>query len=291
MISDFTYLKPGSVKEALQMLAQHQDECKIICGGQSLLIILRQGLVTPENVIDIKGLDKLNYITYDAKGGLKMGATTTHRAIEKSKVIKEKYPVLVEMEEKLASIQVRNWGTIGGNLAHADAAGDPAPVLTAMGGSVKLGSASGERTIPLDGFYTDLFETAMNKDEMILEVQVPPRPARSATKYQKFNLLESDQGIVAVAATVTLKADGSCQSARIVLGNAAATTMRAKEAEKVLIGSKLSDAVFEKAGAAAAAECEPVADIHASEDYRRHLVRILTKRMAKAAWEQAKISG
>ena len=291
MISDFTYLKPGSVKEALQMLAQHQDECKIICGGQSLLIILRQGLVTPENVIDIKGLDKLNYITYDAKGGLKMGATTTHRAIEKSKVIKEKYPVLVEMEEKLASIQVRNWGTIGGNLAHADAAGDPAPVLTAMGGSVKVGSASGERTIPLDDFYTDLFETAMKKDEMILEVQVPPRPARSATKYQKFNLLDSDQGIVAVAATITLKGDGSCQDARIVLGNAAATTIRAKKAEKVLIGSKFSDAVFEKAGAAAAAECEPVADIHASEEYRRHLVGVLTKRMAKAAWEQAKISG
>ena len=174
MISDFTYLKPGSAKEALKMLAEHQDDGKIICGGQSLLIIMRQGLVTPEYVIDIKRLKDLNYITFDAKDGLKMGATTTHRTIEKSALVKEKYPVLVEMEEKLASIQVRNWGTIGGNLAHADAAGDPAPVLMAMGGSVKVASASGERVIPLDEFYTDLFETAMNHDEMIVEVHSAP---------------------------------------------------------------------------------------------------------------------
>lgn len=290
MICDFTYLKPGSVKEALQMLAEHQDECKIICGGQSLLIVMRQGLVTPDYVVDIKGVKELSYINYDAKDGLKMGATTTHRAIEKSALVKEKYPVLVEMEELLASIQVRNWGTIGGNLAHADSAGDPAPVLMAMNGSVKVASAKGERTISLDDFYTDLFETAMNKDEMVVEVQVPPRPAKSATKYQKFNLLDSDQGIVAVAVTVTMDGD-TCKDARVVLGNAAPTTIRAKEAEKVLIGAKLTDAVFEKAGEAAAAECQPVADIHASEEYRRHLIKILTKRMAKAAWEQAKISG
>ncbi len=291
MISDFTYLKPGSANEALKMLAEHQDDGKIICGGQSLLIIMRQGLVTPEYVIDIKRLKDLNYITFDAKDGLKMGATTTHRTIEKSALMKEKYPVLVEMEEKLASIQVRNWGTIGGNLAHADAAGDPAPVLMAMGGSVKVASASGSRVIPLDDFYTDLFETAMNHDEMIVEVIVPPRPAKSATKYQKFNLLDSDQGIVAVAATITMNGGGVCKDARVVLGNAASVTMRAKEAEKVLIGAKLDDTVFEKAGAAAAAECQPVADIHASEEYRRHLIMVLTKRMAKAAWEQAKISG
>jgi carbon-monoxide dehydrogenase medium subunit len=291
MICDFTYLKPGSAKEALQMLSEHQEDCKIICGGQSLLIILRQGLVTPEYVIDIKGLGELSYIKFDEKEGLRMGATTTHRMIEKSALMKEKYPVLVEMEEKLASIQVRNWGTIGGNLAHADAAGDPAPVLTAMGGSVKVASISGERVIPLDEFYTDLFETAMNHDEMIVEVIVPPRPKKSATKYQKFNLLDSDQGIVAVAATVTLNGGGTCKDARVVLGNAAATTIRAKEAEKVLIGAKLTDAVFEKAGEVAAEECEPVADIHASEEYRRHLIRILTKRMAKAAFEKAKISG
>jgi len=291
MIHDFTYLQPGSVKEALGMLAEHKDDCKIICGGQSLLIVMRQGLVQTEYLVDIKRLNELNYIKYDDKGGLKIGATTTHRAIEKSDVITKKYPILADMEEKLASIQVRNWGTIGGNLAHADAAGDPAPVLTALNASVKVASANGERAIPLEEFYTDLFETAMEPGEMILEVQVPPPAPKSATAYKKFNLLESDQGIVAVAASITLDAGDTCKDARIVLGNAAPTSIRAKKAESLLVGKKLTDALFEKAGEAAAQECEPVGDIHASEEYRRHLIGVLTKRMAKAAFEQAKKMG
>ena len=291
MISDFTYLKPGSVKEALEMLAEHQDDCKIICGGQSLLVIMRQGLVSPEYVIDIKGLKDANYLTYDAKDGLKIGATCTHRTVEKSAQVLEKYPVLVEMERKLASIQVRNWGTVAGNLAHGDPAGDPAPVLIAMNGAVKLGSTKGERVVPLDQFYPDLFETAMDHDEIIVEVLVPPSPAKTATKYQKFNLLDSDMGLIGVAVTVTLNGGGVCKDARVVLGSAAPTVIRSGEAEKTLIGARLDDAVFEKAGEAAASECSPVSDIHASEEYRRHLVRVLTKRMAKAAWEQAKISG
>jgi aerobic carbon-monoxide dehydrogenase medium subunit len=288
MIHDFTYLKPGTLQEAMSMLAEHQDECKIICGGQSLLIVMRQGLVVTEYLIDVKGLKDLSYIKYNDKEGLKIGATTTHRAIEKSSAVKNKYPALVEMESKLASIQVRNWGTIGGNLAHADSAGDPAPVLISMKANIKIGSSSGEKIVPLDEFYTDLFETCLAKNEMVVEVQVPPVPAKTATKYQKFNLLDSDQGIVAVAATVTADGSGACKEARVVLGNAGVTPIRAKNAEKVLAGKKMSDALLEEAGQAAADECEPVADIHASEEFRRHLVKVLTKRMVKQAWEAAK---
>ena len=287
MIHDFTYLKPGTLQEALAMLAEHGDDCKVICGGQSLLIVMRQGLVVTEYLIDIKGLNDLSYIDYDAKEGLKIGATTTHRTIEKSPIVNEKYPILVDMENKLASIQVRNWGTIGGNLAHADAAGDPAPVLISMKANIKLASSSGERTLPLEEFYTDLFETCRQKDELVVEVQVPPVPAKTATSYQKFNLLESDQGIVAVAATVTVNGSGACKEARIILGNAGVTPIRAKNAEQVLVGKKMSDALLEEAGQAAADECEPVADIHASEEYRRHLVKVLTKRMVKQAWQEA----
>ncbi len=289
MIYDFAYLKPGSMKEALQMLKEHEEECKVICGGQSLLVIMRQGLVSPEYVIDIKKLADVNHLTYDAKDGLKIGATCTHRAVEHSPMIKEKYPVLSEMEGKLASIQVRNWGTIAGNLAHGDPAGDPAPVIIALNGSVKLGSVKGERVVPLDEFYPDLFETVMNHDELIVEVIIPPRPAKTATKYQKFNLLDSDMGLIGVAVTVSMDGD-KCKDARVVLGSAAPTVIRAKEAEKTLIGAKLDDSVFAAAGEAAAAECSPVSDIHASEEYRRHLVKILTKRMAKAAWERAMAS-
>ena len=136
-------------------------------------------------------------------------------------------------------------------------------------------------------FYPGLFETVLSPDELITEVLVPPPPAHTGTAYQKFNLLESDQGIVAVAVSLSVGDAGICQAARIVLGNAAPVPIRAKNAEKSLIGNKLNEEIFTKAGETAGEEADPVGDIHASEDYRRHLIAVLTRRMAKEAWEQA----
>ncbi len=287
MIHDFTYLRPGTLQEALSMLAGIRDECKIICGGQSLLIVMRQGLVVTDYLIDIKGLDELSYINCDEKEGLRIGATTTHRAVEKSELIKQKYPVLVTIEKRLASIQVRNWGTIAGNLAHGDSSGDLAPALIALDARIKLSSSKGSRTIPLEEFYTGLFETALNTDELVVEVQVPPARLLTATAYKKFNLIESDQAVVGVAATVAADRNSTCRDARIVLSNAGVTPIRAKSGEKVLVGKKLSDALLTEAAEAAANEADPVSDIHASEEYRRHLIRVLTKRMVRQAWEEA----
>lgn len=287
MIHDFNYLRPSGVQEALELLANYKDDCKIICGGQSLLILMRQGLVATEYLIDIKRLDELNFVRYHHEDGLTLGAVTTHRTVEKSGLIRETYPVLCEMERKLASIQVRNWGTLGGNLAHADAAGDPAPVLMTLGARVKVGNAQATREIPLDEFYVDLFETALAEDEIILEIKIPPPAPRSASVYEKFNLLQSDQGIVAVAATIALHEDGSCKDVRIALGNSGPVTMRSKAAEACLVGNKLSDSLLDDAGAAAATEAEPITDIHASEEFRRHLVGVLTSRMVRNAWEKA----
>lgn len=286
MINDFHYLKPASVKEALAMYAEH-DDCKIICGGQSLLIVLRQGMLAPEYLIDIKHLDELKYIKFDDKDGLRLGATTTHREIEKSDVIAKKYPALVAMEQKLASIQTRNWGTIGGNLAHADPAGDPGPVLIALKAEIKFGNAKGETTVPLDEFFVDYFETKMEHGDLVLEVHVPAPDSKSGCAYQKFNLLDSEMGIVAAAASVALNADGTCKDARVVLGNAGPTPLRVTKAEDLLKGKKLNDKLFEEAGKIASEEAQPVADIHASEEHRRHVLGVLTKRMLKKAFEQA----
>jgi len=286
MIHDFHYLKPGTLKEALAMYADHED-CKVICGGQSLLIVMRQGMIAPEYLLDIKHLNELNYIKFDEKDGLRLGATTTHRAIEKSEVIKKYYPALVAMENKLASIQVRNWGTIGGNLAHADPAGDPAPVLIALKADIKVGSAKGERTMPLDEFFVDYFETAMEKGELVLEVHVPVTEPKTGIAYQKFNYLTNDMGIVGVAASVTLNGGNTCKDARVVLGNAGPTPRRSKKAEEFLIGKALNDDVFTEAGKIASEDCEPIADIHASEEFRRHVIGVLTKRMLKKAYQEA----
>jgi carbon-monoxide dehydrogenase medium subunit len=288
MIHDFTYLKPSSLKEALTMLEEHKDECKVICGGQSLLIIMRQGLLVIDYLVDIKHIKELDYLQFDAKAGLKIGATTTHHTIETSDVIKKNYPVLAAMENKLASIQVRNWGTIGGNLAHADPAGDPGPVLVALHANIKVGSAKGDRTMALEDFFVNFFETALEEGEIVLEVQVPTPEAKTGAAYQKFNLLESDQGMVAVAAAVTLNGGGTCKDVRVVLGNAGPKPIRIKKIEELLIGKAYNEKMFAEAGKIASEDCEPVSDIHASEEHRRHLLGVLTKRMLKQAWEQAK---
>lgn len=289
MIRDFIYLKAKTVKEALDLLEEHKENYKIICGGQSLLILMRQGLVAPANLIDIKSIEELSYINFKPKVGLKIGATTTHSKIEKSSPVKKHYPVLVNMEKNLASVQTRNWGTIGGNLAHGDPAGDPGPVFIALNATVKMANRERERSIPLEEFFIDYFETALEDGELLLEVQLPVAPPRTATIYEKFNIIKNDQGIVSVAVSITMdEKASSCRDARIVLGAAASIPIRAKKAEKLLIGQKLDDSLLEKIGKKAFEEADPVADIHATEEYRRHLVEALTKRIVRKAWEQAK---
>lgn len=289
MIRDFIYARAKSLEEALDLIDQHKEDCKIICGGQSLLILMRQGLVAPGYLIDIKNVDELDYIGFDAKKGLRIGATTTHRTVELSSLIKEKYPILVDMEKNLASIQTRNWGTIGGNLCHGDPAGDPGPVFMALNGSVKIASKQKTRILPMEEFFIDYFETALEEGELLSEIQIPPIPPRTSVAYEKFNIIKNDQGIVSVAVAVTLEKDGLvCRDARVVLGAAAPTPIRARETEKLMIGEKLVTDLLEKAGEKASEEADPVPDIHASEEYRRILVKVLTKKVVERAWAQAR---
>lgn len=288
MIRDFVYFKAETVKETLNLLDKHKDDYKIICGGQSLLILMRQGLVAPANLIDIKKVKELSYVDFDPKKGLKIGASTSHREIEKSKIIKKHYPILVDMEENIASNQTRNWGTIGGNLCHGDPTGDPGPVFIALNASVKIANKKKERTMLLEDFFVDYFETALHEGELLLEIQIPVISHLTAVAYEKFNIIKNDQGIVSVAVSITLTKDGSsCKDARIALGGAASKPLRVKEAEQILIGKKLTNKLLEKTGKKASELSDPVSDIHASETYRRYLVEVLTKRMVKKAWEQA----
>jgi carbon-monoxide dehydrogenase medium subunit len=288
MIKDFEYFAPKTLKEALALLDKYQEDCKVICGGQSLLILMRQGLVAPKYLIDIKGLSELSYIK-DTKDGLKVGALTTHRTIEKSPVIKKKYPVLVEMETRLASIQTRNWGTIGGNLCHGDPAGDPAPVLTALNATLTVAGTKGKRSMPVEDFTLDYFEVALEPGELLTEIQIPVPHPRTGTAYTKFNIIESDLATVGVAVSMTLgSGDGLCQDIRIALGASAPAPMRAKKAEAVLKGKKITDALLKEAGEVASAEAEPISDIQASEEYRRELVKVLVPRMTGEALARAK---
>ena len=289
MIRDFEYFTPKTLEKALSLLDKYQDIGKVIAGGQSLLILMRQGLVAPEYLIDIKGVSELNYIRSDAKKGLRIGALTTHRAIEKSPMLQNGFSVLAEMERRLASIQTRNWGTIGGNICHADPAGDPSPVLVALNATLKMASLRRERTMAVEDFPLDYFEIALEPGELLTEIQVPAPSPHTGTAYTKFNVIESDMATVGVAVSITLdSANGTCNDVRIALGASAPTPMRAKQAEEVLRGKRITDNRLREAGEVASAEAQPISDIHASAEYRRELVKVLVRRVGKEALARAK---
>jgi carbon-monoxide dehydrogenase medium subunit len=289
MIQDFTYLKPNSLKEALSMLQEHGDECKIMAGGQSLLIVMREGMVTTDYIIDIKHLKELNYIKFDAKDGLRLGATTLHSDIEFSDVIKKNYPALHEVEDRLANAQVRNWGTIGGNVAHADPAEDPSTFFLAYDAVVTVESAArGKRNIPFGEFLLGFYETSMEHDEIVTELHVPAPEPKTGSAFTKFNLLENDLGVASCTAKITLDASGKCKSAAVVLGCVADKAIRMDKVEKALVGKSYDEKLFEQCCQMVWDEIEPNADIHATAETRKHEAGILAKRMIKKAWDIAK---
>jgi aerobic carbon-monoxide dehydrogenase medium subunit len=288
MIHPFEYLAPKKLKDALKLIDEHAEDYKIICGGQSLLVLMRQGLVAPAVVIDIKGISELDYIKNDAKEGMRIGTITTHRNIEKSAVIKKNFPSFAQMELRLASIQTRNRGSIGGNVCHGDPAADPPSVLMALGASIKLSSVKGERIVKLDDFYVDYFETVLGHGEMLTEIQIPPSPPYTGTAYQKFNIISCDMATVGIGVSITLSGkDGICKDCRISMGNVAPTVRRAHKAEEVLKGNKITDKLLVKAGEVASTETDPISDINATADYRHELVKIMVKRMAAEAINRA----
>jgi CO/xanthine dehydrogenase FAD-binding subunit len=289
-MKDFEYFDPKTVKEALPLLSQYKEEAKIIAGGQSLLVVMKQGLLTTDYVIDIKGISELDYVNNDGKG-VRIGALTLHRTIEKSPIIQKHCKVLSEMERNLATIQTRNWGTIGGNLCHGDPAGDPAPVFIALNASLKVVSAGGERVVKAEDFFQDYLEVALEPDEMLTEIQVPPPPPHTGTAHEKLMVMQGDHGIVGAAASITLKSgNGVCEDARIVLSNAASIPMRAREAEKRLIGKAITDDLLAEAGEIASSEADPPVDVHGTAEYRREMIKVFVRRAAQRALERAKSS-
>jgi aerobic carbon-monoxide dehydrogenase medium subunit len=285
MIADFEYFAPKTVKEAVKLLTRYEDS-KIIAGGQSLLVVLKQKFITPGYLIDIKNMPGLDYIKSDTKG-LKIGALATHGAIEKSPVIKEKFPVLSEMENNVATIQTRNWGTIGGNLSHGDPAGDPAVVFIVLNAKLKITGPDGNRTIEMEEFSKDYLETSLAHNERLTEIQVPVIPAHTGVAHRKLMVMKGDMGTVGCAVAITLEKGNTCKNARIALSNAASVPLRAKAAENLLIGKVINDDLLALAAEAAAAESDPSADVHGSAEYRKEMVKVFVKRVGALALERA----
>lgn len=283
----FEYLQPENLEEACSLLSRYRGEAKLLAGGHSLLILLKHRLVSPRYIIDLKNLRALEYIS-NGQGSIRIGALTTHRAIELSPLIKAKLPILAEMEKKVGSVQVRNWGTIGGSLCHADPAGDPEPALIALRAKVKVVSVRGEREIDLEEFFTDYLTTVLESDEILKEIEVPNPAPYTAGVYRKESIRPGDFGIATVAAVVTLdEGQDVVKEARIVLGAVGATPIRAKKAEESIVGSKLESKLADEAGRIAAAEAQPTTDVNGSVEYKREIVKVLTRQVLSQAMKRA----
>jgi carbon-monoxide dehydrogenase medium subunit len=289
IIFDFEYFVPKTIEEALKLLSKYDEgECKVIAGGQSLIILMKQRLLMPKYLIDIKGISDLDYIKLDDKQGLKIGALATHRSIEKSPIIQNGFSVLAEMEQNISSVETRNWGTIGGNVSHGDPGGDPVPVLIALNAKLKMISLSGERTVDAEDFTFDYFETALRHDELLAEIQIPRIPPNTGVKFTKYSQIAGDYATASVAVLITLDKNEICDNVRIALGSVGIAPMRAKKAEEILKGKKISDDLLAEAGQIASEEASPTTDAEVSEEYKRDLVKVLVKRVGSEALARAK---
>jgi carbon-monoxide dehydrogenase medium subunit len=287
-MNTFEYVPANTVKEACDLLSQYGEEAKILGGGQSLVNLMKQDFVSPSYIIDIKDISDLDYIRYDEKDGLRIGALTTHRSLETSAVVKDKFFMLAEMERTLASVPVRNWGTVGGNLAHADPASDLAPTLMALGAEVTVTGSDAERVISLDDFFIGYFETALQPDELLTEIHVP-NSGQGSGIYSKFALRATDLAVVSVATHLIFDPNNSdlCKDVRIVMGSVGPTPLRSKRGEDLLKGQAIDDALIEEAARLSAEDAQPTTDINGSEEYKREIVDVLVRRTLKEAKARA----
>ena len=282
-----TYAAPSSVEAVVTLLAR-DDGAKILAGGQSLLVFVRQGLISPSTIVGLRQVPELQRLEASDDGGLIIGAMVTQRDIANSPEIGARFASLAEAASKVASPPVRNQGTIGGNLCHADPTGDPPAALIALGAEVEIASPSGRRRIPIEALFADYMETFLEPDELLTAIHLPPPAERSGSAYEKHRIRGVDTAVVGAAVALNLAADGeTIADARIGLAGAAVTPLRMEEAEAVLRGAKATADVLENAAAVASETCSPLDDTEGSEWYRREMVRVFVRRAAERALARA----
>jgi aerobic carbon-monoxide dehydrogenase medium subunit len=283
--ASFDYHAPKTLDEAIALLGRLGDTAKILAGGQSLIPAMRFRLAAPETLVDISRIRDLAYV--EERGDhLAIGAMTREHALEDAPVVAASYPLLLDTARVIADPLVRNKATVGGNLAHADPANDHPATMLAYGAQVVARGASGTRTIAIDDLFVGLFETSLKPGELLTEIRIPKPGPSSGGAYLKIERKVGDYAVAAVAVQLEL-AGAAIKRIRIGLTNVSSVPMRARNAETALAGKQPTDDALEAAGKAAAAECDPSADLRGQIDYKRDLVRVLTKRAVRRAIERA----
>jgi carbon-monoxide dehydrogenase medium subunit len=285
--ANFDYVAPRSIDEALQLLKQHGDDAKLLAGGHSLLPAMKLRLASPQTLIDLGNVSGLSGVRLEGDK-LVIGALTVHADVGSSDLVRKYFPGLVDAASVIGDVQVRNCGTIGGSVAHADPAADFPVILTALNASFVLQSIGGNRTVPVDGFFTDYFTTAMAPGEILTKILVPLPPAHSGTAYHKLAHPASGYVVVSAGAMITRQQSGSCASARIAIGGLGSGPIRAAASETELHGKVLNPPNIAGAAGKVAEAADPDDDIYASAEYKRHMATVLARRSIEAAVERSK---
>ena len=284
----FEYQAPGSLEAALDLLARRGGEAKLLAGGQSLIPVMNFRLAEPSLLVDINKLTDLDFVRKGEDGGLRIGALTRQRRLERDAQIAETVPLLHEAIPSIAHPQIRNRGTIGGSLAHADPAAELPAVSVALGARFRLQKAGGDRWVDASSFFGGLFTTALEPDEILTEVAIPPLPARTGWAFIEIARRLGDYAQVGIAALVTLDEAKRCREARLVYLSVGDRPLEAREAARLLVGQEISpELIAAVADKASRDEMDPAGDVHATAEFKRHLARVLTGRALRRAAERA----
>lgn len=286
MLRRFRLEEPESIQDASDLLARHGESAKVYAGGTELLLAMKEGLIHCERLINIKKIPDLDQVKLK-DGTIHIGALSTHRELCCFPLLQERLPALVEMERNVANIRVREVGTIGGNLSFAEPHADPGTLLLVLGAKLIAEKTSSKREIPMERFFVDAYETCLEPDEILTEVEVPLPPGRSGVTYLKFGYLERPS----VGVALFLALDGAKKSiadVRIAVGCAGPTPRRIEEAEGLLKGKDFNEAshLIARAGEIAAHQSQAISDLHGSQDYKEHIVQVLLKRAFHHAYGQ-----
>ena len=284
----FEYQAPTSLEAALDVLARQGGDAKVLAGGQSLIPVMNFRLAQPALLVDINKLAELDFVRRDEDGSLRIGALVRQRRLERDPLVAEAAPLLREAVPFIAHPQIRNRGTFGGSVAHADPSAELPAIAVALRARFRLRKAGGERWVDAPDFFAGLFTTALEPDELLVEAAIPPLPARTGWAFLEVARRQGDYAQVGVAALVTLGEDGRCREARLIYLSVGDSPVEAREAARLLVGEEIAPRAIEAAAEVASRdEMKPTNDVHATAEFKRHLARVLTGRALRRAAERA----
>lgn len=285
--ANFMYHKATSVKDAIALSQAHGEESKYMSGGHSLLPMMKLRFATPEHIIDISKIEGLSYIKEEGDI-LKLGSLTTQTEMEHNALLKSDYSIFSDAIKLTADPSVRNVGTIGGNIAHGDAANDQPALMLAMRATIIAEGVDGQKTIPIDDFFHGFYMTALEPSDVLTEIQIPKAKKGAGGAYHKVERKVGDYATAGVAVHVELDDSGVCEQIGIGLTNVSAVPMRLDRGEELLRGKTITDELIEQVAQVASEDCEPESDLRGSEAYKRSIVHTITKRMLNKALERAR---